>query len=862
MAPEAWRGEAAGAQSDVYSFGALLYELCAGHPPHNFDQLEDISRAARETDVRPLSTLVPTVNRRLAGMIDRCLRREPGERYPTAELLQLELEGLAAELAVPTAQTVIKQALRQRWRLTALAAVVLLASPILVIRQLMHAPASAQVGAGSRGQRQAVAILGLLDRGAGREHAGFAAALSDLLGAELAVGERLRRIPADSVARMQTELRLPLSEQYSPQQLARIRQNMDADLLLTGSYAAEGAGRLHISIFVLDVQTGSQRALASVAGSPGELFGLVARTGRDRRRQLGLAELSSAQQAELRASRPANPQLAQLYAQGRERLRHFDAVGARPLLEQVATGDVDYPLGHLAMAEVWTQLGYEEKAKAEAKRAFELASNLPREDRHLIEAKYREASKDWDKAITLYRSLQTFFPDALDYGLALASAQQSSGDIAAAQTTLRELRARLPRAGSDPRVDILQAKLTLDGGDPMAALALFDKATRQGEDNGAPLLIARARLEAAYALESTGQHDRALQYAKTAQDLFAGAGDRGAAADALMAMGAAYMFQGDFGRALATADDALALLLEIQNSSLSAAHLCNMAQLLAKRGDLALARSRAEGGLLLARELGLKETIGGNYLIIGWISLLQGQPDQALRAYAQAETIFNELADPRMIAWIQWHIGQALFAKGDLAQSRKHHDEALAIREKHGLKGFAAESRAALAALAIEEGRAAEAETLALAAAEQFAEEQQADNEAWARTLLAEARVAQGRVAEGLRELERARQQSATTQNAVIGFLVRRKNLELAAGNPKNKVEISRALDSLLEETSKLGFLAEQLEIKLLKQRAVLAASSPVEPGQTFQDIAKQADTAGLGLIAIKANKFISKRQN
>lgn len=444
MAPEAWRGEAAGAQSDVYSFGALLYELCAGHPPHNFDQLEDISRAARETDVRPLSTLVPTVNRRLAGMIDRCLRREPGERYPTAELLQLELEGLAAELAVPTAQTVIKQALRQRWRLTSLAAVVLLASPILVIRQLMHAPASAPVGAGSRGQRQAVAILGLLDRGAGREHAGFAAALSDLLGAELAVGERLRRIPADSVARMQTELRLPLSEQYSPQQLARIRQNMDADLLLTGSYAAEGAGRLHISIFVLDVQTGSQRALASVAGSPAELFGLVARTGRDLRRQLGLAELSSAQQAELRASRPANPQLAQLYAQGRERLRHFDAVGARPLLEQVATGDVDYPLGHLAMAEVWTQLGYEEKAKAEAKRAFELASNLPREDRHLIEAKYREASKDWDKAIALYRSLQTFFPDALDYGLALASAQQSSGDIAAAQTTLRELRARLP----------------------------------------------------------------------------------------------------------------------------------------------------------------------------------------------------------------------------------------------------------------------------------------------------------------------------------------------------------------------------------------------------------------------------------
>jgi len=84
----------------------------------------------------------------------------------------------------------------------------------------------------------------------------------------------------------------------------------------------------------------------------------------------------------------------------------------------------------------------------------------------------------------------------------------------------------------------------------------------------------------------------------------------------------------------------------------------------------------------------------------------------------------------------------------------------------------------------------------------------------------------------------------------------------LAVENPKNKVEILRALDSLLDETRKLGFLAEQLEIKLLKQRALLAASSSVEPAQMIQDIVKQADAAGLGLIAIKANKLIGKRRN
>ena len=91
-------------------------------------------------------------------------------------------------------------------------------------------------------------------------------------------------------------------------------------------------------------------------------------------------------------------------------------------------------------------------------------------------------AKTGTKAIALDRShLQTFFPDALDYGLALASAQQNGGDIAAAPDhPARASRPPAPRRGAIP-ASISQAKLTLDGGDPMAALALFDKATRRAE---------------------------------------------------------------------------------------------------------------------------------------------------------------------------------------------------------------------------------------------------------------------------------------------------------------------------------------------------------------------------------------------
>ncbi len=63
----------------------------------------------------------------------------------------------------------------------------------------------------------------------------------------------------------------------------------------------------------------------------------------------------------------------------------------------------------------------------EAKHAFELSSNLPHEDRLLIEGRYHEISKDWEKAVGIYRALFEFFPDSLDYGLALANAQTSGG---------------------------------------------------------------------------------------------------------------------------------------------------------------------------------------------------------------------------------------------------------------------------------------------------------------------------------------------------------------------------------------------------------------------------------------------------
>src|SRR5262249_44953206 len=153
-----------------------------------------------------------------------------------------------------------------------------------------------------------------------------------------------------------------------------------------------------------------------------------------------------------------------------------------------------------------------------------------------------------------YKTLLTFFPDSLDYGLALGNAQLAASQSEAARATARKLRQLPAPDNQDPRLDILEARTESNRNEAGAALALLEAAAGKGRNIGAPLLVARADLEAAYVLADQGQHERARKSAAAAQPIFLSAGDRGAAADALIAMSIAYAYQDDLTQALGSAE--------------------------------------------------------------------------------------------------------------------------------------------------------------------------------------------------------------------------------------------------------------------------------------------------------------------
>ncbi len=93
MAPEQIRGEQVDFRADIFAFGVLLFELATGW--HPFTSATPVSTVARVLEATPpdIRQLAPTCPPALAGIIRRCLQKDPEQRYGATRELVDDLEG-------------------------------------------------------------------------------------------------------------------------------------------------------------------------------------------------------------------------------------------------------------------------------------------------------------------------------------------------------------------------------------------------------------------------------------------------------------------------------------------------------------------------------------------------------------------------------------------------------------------------------------------------------------------------------------------------------------------------------------------------------------------------------------------------
>jgi len=92
MAPEQALGEASDHRSDLFSLGAIMYEMCAGQPPFVGNSALAVMRQITDGKYRPLREVSPSTPDWLATTIDRLLARKPSDRIQSAAHLAELLE--------------------------------------------------------------------------------------------------------------------------------------------------------------------------------------------------------------------------------------------------------------------------------------------------------------------------------------------------------------------------------------------------------------------------------------------------------------------------------------------------------------------------------------------------------------------------------------------------------------------------------------------------------------------------------------------------------------------------------------------------------------------------------------------------
>lgn len=686
MSPEQLRAETTDQRSDIWSAGAVLYELVTGKRPFPSSNPPSLIDSILNKAPDLPSSVNPKVAPGLEMAILKCLDKEPERRYQSAKELRIDLERLTLPLshgsgisAASIREELQQRRTRRKWPVF-LAGAALASIFVAALLFYVQPKKTLRVHPGIA-RRRAVAVLNMRNSAARADADWLSTALPEMLTTELAAGEKLRTITGEQVAQMKMNLSLTDSDALSPQSIPQIGKSLGADLLVVGSYVALGNGQLRVDLHLLDAITGEHLMAVAETGEENQVFDLIARAGAQLREKCNAGQMSPRDEEAVRAAVASNTEASKLYAEGLAKLRLNEAVAARQLLEKAVEADPNYALAHAALAAAWNLLGYDERARLSAKSAFELSGSLSREERLLTEARYREASQDWGEAAENYRTLFGFFPDNLEYGLRLANVQSRAGRGKDALATVESLRRLSAPEGQDPRIDLAESQAWRFSGDFKQSAASADAAAQRATQLGAKLIVARALYQKGFALENLGETDSAMSAVEQSARIYEAVGDRNGMASTFEVAGQVLLDRSDYPTALRKFNDELSIAREVGNRRAEASALNNIGNVLRQQGKEEEARTMFEKSLPVFREISDKSNAVQVLVNIGGILQDGGDLAGAKKTFEQALQISHEIEDRSEIALSLLGMGTVLDELGDskgaleAIQQAMHFDE-------------------------------------------------------------------------------------------------------------------------------------------------------------------------------------------
>jgi DNA-binding winged helix-turn-helix (wHTH) protein/tetratricopeptide (TPR) repeat protein len=646
----------------------------------------DAEHPVAATDIAPIASIaspqqVSTVRSRPSGDTDRNADRH----------------ALAGEIQPPTPASS-----SPRLRVALIAAAALLAGVAMIGLWRFLARETPMATASAPGSALAIVDFNNLSQNA--KDAWLAPALAEMLGTEVAVGDRVHTLPDELVRPARTDLAAPMAGGYAPQSLATLRKRLGADYVLSGSYLVTGAAdepKLRLDLALQDARSGAAIANVSRLGLLVELPALVTQAGTDLRDKLGIPDANSSELESLANAQPPTAEVARRIGFALDALHRYDPARARDeLLDAIALAP-GYAPAYMWLAQAWSALGYKAKALAAAQQAMARMQNIADDERLSIEAELYKAHFDWPKTADILRKLVAMHPQNPESCLRLVEALLEGGKPDEADTMIAVLR-RIPGERDDPRVELVAARAANARADPKGRAEHAELALRQAQARDNPGLEAQAREELGVARYDLGKYDEAEALHRQNIAYFQHSGNPHGEAFSHEALANVFSDSGRVDKAREEYQRSLALYQQIGDLNGQASSYDNISTALWTAGDGDGAVRAVSKALDLVRETGDLNRQAWNLNALATMQSDAAASDEAGGHFREAIALARQAGRPAV--WYLAGYSGFLELRGELDGARSQCAQAQAEAAKQSDQQLVAYAESQCAAVALDRG--------------------------------------------------------------------------------------------------------------------------------------------------------------